>query len=398
MKILIAEDERISRRKLQRQLEEMGYEVAAAADGQEAWGQFRAELTPIVICDWEMPELDGLELVRRIRATGNANYVYIVMLTGKSEKQDIVDGMEAGADDFITKPFDRNELRVRLNAGERIIRLERELAERNRKLSDANERMSRDLDAAARVQQSLLPTSNPDTSRVNFAWQYLPCDELAGDFLNFFALDANHVAAFVVDVSGHGVASSLLAVTIGRLLTPQVSASSLLVQEDERSGSIRVVPPVEVAYELNRRFPMEEQNGLYFTMLYGVLNLQSLEFRFVSAGHDPVVHVPFGTEPKLVQSDGMAIGWFNDTEYDETVIQLRVGDRLYLYSDGVPEALDGEMNQFTMSRMVDEIRRSQSQSLGGSVTDLLDLVKQWSAKNGPMDDVSILGLEVVGER
>ena len=395
MRILIAEDERITRRKLQRQLEQMGHDVVATANGWEAWQQFQADPPEMVVCDWEMPEMNGVELVQRIRAADSNGYVYIVMLTGKSEKQDIVAGMEAGADDFVSKPFDRNELRVRLNAGQRIIRLERELAERNQKLLTANARMSRDLEAAAKVQQALLPSSAPDDQRAHFSWQYLPCDELAGDFLNIFALDDNHIAVYVVDVSGHGVASSLLSVTIGRMLTPQVSTSSILVQD--RGGATCVVSPAEVARELNQRFPMEEQNGMYFTMVYGVLELSTLEFRFVSAGHDPVVHVPRAGEPQTIEGDGMPIGWIEDVEYDDHVLKLRPGDRLYLYSDGVPEAMNGELDQFTMKQMLEVINLGQSRSLDDSVSMLLKSVQHWCVKNGLKDDVSILSLEIAVE-
>ena len=127
MLILIAEDERITRRKLQRQLEQMGHEVIEAADGGEAWELFQSHAPPIVISDWEMPEMNGVELVRRIREADSPGYVYIVMLTGKSDKKDVVAGIEAGADDFVTKPFDRDELRARLNAGVRIVELEHDL-------------------------------------------------------------------------------------------------------------------------------------------------------------------------------------------------------------------------------------------------------------------------------
>jgi DNA-binding NtrC family response regulator len=134
MRILIAEDEQITRRKLQRQLEKMGHEVVAAADGKEAWEQFQTDPHPVVICDWEMPEMNGVELVRKIRAADTPGYVYIIMLTGKSDTQDVVTGMEAGADDFISKPFDRKELRVRLRAGERILELEQSLEASNGRL------------------------------------------------------------------------------------------------------------------------------------------------------------------------------------------------------------------------------------------------------------------------
>jgi two-component system, NtrC family, sensor kinase len=129
MKILIADDDPVSRRLLQNYLEKWGYEVTTAQDGAEAWRLFEGDAFPMVITDWMMPELDGSGLIRRIRASQRPGYVYAMLLTAKSQKEDLVEGMEAGADDFLTKPFDRDELRVRLRAGERIIRLEHHLRE-----------------------------------------------------------------------------------------------------------------------------------------------------------------------------------------------------------------------------------------------------------------------------
>jgi signal transduction histidine kinase len=127
MKILIADDDAVSRRLLQSYLQKWGYEVTAASDGAEAWRLFEAGVFPIVITDWMMPELDGPGLLRHIRSIPRPGYVYAILLTAKVQKEDLVEGMEAGADDFLTKPFDRDELRVRLSAGERIIRLEQNL-------------------------------------------------------------------------------------------------------------------------------------------------------------------------------------------------------------------------------------------------------------------------------
>jgi two-component system NtrC family sensor kinase len=136
MRILIADDEPVSRRLLQSHLQKWEYEVTAVADGAEAWRLFEAGEYPIVITDWTMPEVDGAELIRRIRAAPRPSYVYTVLLTARSQKEDLVEGMEAGADDFLTKPFDRDELRVRLRAAERILGLEHSLAEQNRVLRE----------------------------------------------------------------------------------------------------------------------------------------------------------------------------------------------------------------------------------------------------------------------
>src|SRR5438477_4209133 len=137
MKVLIADDDPVSRRLLQSYLRKWGYEVAVAADGAEAWRLFEQGEFPVVISDWMMPELDGRELIRRIRASPRPGYVYTILLTTRSQKEDLVEGLDAGADDFVTKPFQHEELHARLRAGERIILLERALENQNRMLREA---------------------------------------------------------------------------------------------------------------------------------------------------------------------------------------------------------------------------------------------------------------------
>ncbi|HEU5116879.1 MAG TPA: response regulator, partial [Isosphaeraceae bacterium] len=109
MKILIADDDAVSRRLLQSYLQKWGYEITAVSDGTQAWERFEAGLFRMVITDWMMPELDGPGLLRRIRACSRPGYVYAILVTAKSQKEDLIAGMEAGADDFLTKPVDRDE-------------------------------------------------------------------------------------------------------------------------------------------------------------------------------------------------------------------------------------------------------------------------------------------------
>jgi sigma-B regulation protein RsbU (phosphoserine phosphatase) len=193
MRVLIAEDDRISSRMLQRHLERWGHEVVAAENGVEAWDRFREGDFPLVITDWTMPEMDGIALIEHIRERHERRYVYVILLTAKKDTGDIVRGMEAGADDFLSKPFDQDELRVRVNAGKRIIELEQRLADRNEQLQAINEHMKRDLETAAAVQQSLLPRSLPNVPGIRLAWSFRPCEELAGDFLAAIRNDQPHV-------------------------------------------------------------------------------------------------------------------------------------------------------------------------------------------------------------
>jgi two-component system, NtrC family, sensor kinase len=143
MKVLIADDDPVSRRLLQSYLQKWGHEVIATVNGAEAWRQIQTEGFPLVVSDWMMPEMDGLQLVKHIRTHPRPGYTYIILVTERSQKEDIVTGIEAGADDFVTKPFDRDELHARLRTGERIVALERRLAEQNEALRQAHAELER---------------------------------------------------------------------------------------------------------------------------------------------------------------------------------------------------------------------------------------------------------------
>ena len=451
---LIAEDSRIQAKILESRLQQAGYAVHVGGDGAAALDLARRHKPDIIISDIEMPRMTGYEFCRAVKQDPALRDVPVILLSTLSDSVDIIKGLDAGADNYVTKPYDPNYLLARVDAllktpvddaapgdelsvtlagqtfhvksgrrqvlnllvstfenaveknrelhklneqltlaKEKLQQWNIELEALNNKLDAANERMSHDLQAAARVQQSLLPSGDLDAPGVTFAWKYTPCTELAGDFLNFFRLDDRHVALFVVDVSGHGAASALLAVAVGRLLTPHASETSLLVRPDSESGGVRITPPAQVAAELNRRFPMESQNNLYFTMTYGVLDTATGELRYVVAGHPPGVHLPMTGDPRFLPGDGFAIGMVDGIDYDEQSVQLQPGDRICLYSDGVPEAMDAEFNQFTSARMLEVLSASRSQPIPGAVNELFGSVRDWCITNGPVDDVSILGLD-----
>ncbi|HBV64341.1 MAG TPA: hypothetical protein DEF45_15120 [Rhodopirellula sp.] len=456
IEVLIAEDSRIQAKMLRKKLEAAGYAVRWAENGKLGIEMTKEQRPGIIISDIEMPEMTGYEFCESVKSDPQLKTIPFILLSTLSEAEDIIRGLHVGADNYVTKPYDpqyllsrvsdllttplgdehdETELKVKLagkeysvKAGkqqvlnllvstfENAVGKNRELVSANQELSLArdqlkqwnkdlatlnselenkNQRMAHDLAAAAKIQQSLLPSGTPDIPSLQLAWTYSPCDELAGDFLNFFPLDDRYLAAFVVDVSGHGVASSLLAVTVGRVMTPMVSSSSMLVKPTDSGGGKRIVSPAEVAYELNNRFPMEDQGNLYFTMVYGVLDKHTREFKFVSAGHPNVVHIPAGGKPTLIETADMAIGWIEDTEFEEHSLQLASGDRIYLYSDGVPEAMDQDLEEFGDARMLDSLRKTSGESVTISTQKLFNAVHQWCAVNGPKDDVSILGIEIV---
>lgn len=350
-----------------------------------------------------MPDLDGLELARLIRQSSGTGYVYIILLTGRTTQDDIVTGLQAGADDYIVKPFDPRELQVRVQAGERIIQLHRALDERNAELrravaqlERANERMRGDLLAAADFQRSLLPQEPPHCEQVRFSWLFQPCDELAGDIFGLFRLDEHHIGLYILDVSGHGVRAALLSVTLNRLLTPLTGQGALLKQLVDDDDGYRLTSPVELANLLNRRFPLDLETGQYFTIWYGILDTSSGELRFVSAGHPPLLYSARGRAPVFVRRPSMPIGFAEQPDYVEQSLQLCPGDRVLLYSDGVSEAMNNEGESFGEERMAVVVEQSAALDLDACLRRLIAHIDEWRGKQPVHDDISMLALEWVG--
>jgi sigma-B regulation protein RsbU (phosphoserine phosphatase) len=395
MNVLIADDERVTRHTLQTFLQDWGMQVSTARDGREAWDLYRRGDFDMVISDWNMPRLTGLELIQKIRNDQANRYCYLILLTARSEKSDLVGGLNAGADDFLSKPFDRNELRARLRAGERILTLQHQLEEKNRRLQEVNQRMEKDLAAAARLQQSMLPDELPDTGPARFAWSFRPCEQLAGDNLNVFRLDEHRIGFYVADVSGHGVAAALLSVTINQLLNPRKSRHGLLVQpEPGDDDAVRVSDPLHVVQELNRRFPMEEFEGNYFTIIYGVLDKRTCEFRYVSAGHPAFILLRHDGVPKILDTRSYPIGWKADGQWREESLQLKPGDRLCIYSDGVADAENSQREKFGDSRLVDSLISSVFHSIDDSLAHAMLKIETWCGSSALKDDISMLAIEI----
>lgn len=401
MKVLIVEDEPVSRKKLEHFLVRWGYEVVTARNGREALGLFQKEPVPIVITDWVMPEMDGLELVNAIRQLDLPEYVYIIMLTAKSDQKDLITGLEVGADEFVSKPFNQEELRARLNSGERILKLEKSLARNNAELKAANEQlqaanrqMKLDLEAAARIQASILPAEAPDIKGVRFSWQFRPCDELAGDIFNVFKLDEKQIGIYVLDVSGHGVPAALLAFSLSQMLSPILDQASILKKYANSPPGYRISPPQEVLIHLNNRFQIDTENGQFFTLLYGIFNTETRIFRFASAGHPGMILLPFEDSARLVQIPSLPIGFLENNQYEEHTLQLSPGDRLYLYSDGISEAENSERELFGVQKMMKILENARNAPLENSLTSLFDAVEDWANSKSLKDDATLLAIEI----
>jgi sigma-B regulation protein RsbU (phosphoserine phosphatase) len=362
-----------------------------------------------------MPGIDSLEVLKIIRDTRPLEELTIVMATAKAQSEDIVKALKLGANDYVTKPIDfavalarvRTQLSL-VQSVRRIRKLEQNLAQRNQELervnsllASSNRRMKDDLEAAAKIQQAFLPSEEPHIPGVGFAWRYLPCDELAGDTLNIIPLDDEHIGFFVLDVSGHGVPSALLSVTLSRALS-RTPDTSVLWKHSEKGSERLIASPAEVAIELTNRFPFDPETSQYFTLVYGILNTNSLEFRYVCAGHPGPIHCSRQVRPSILENTSPPVGLLPTklftSQCEEASVTLAPGDRLYIYTDGIAEAADTEDSQFGVERISETVIKAFEQPLDQGISELLERLQTWCIGKGLDDDVSILALEILSER
>ncbi|MBI3248266.1 MAG: SpoIIE family protein phosphatase [Deltaproteobacteria bacterium] len=392
MRILIVEDEAVNRRLLVRTLEKWGHIVISTTDGDEAWTLLQKEEIQLVLSDWIMPRMTGLELCRRIRAAQFLAYVYFILVTSKIGKDDLVEGLAAGADDFISKPFHEGELRARINAGARIVNLEHELQARNRELSQAYDSISKDLHAASHMQQAMLPSSSVAIAGLQFAWLFCPHTFVAGDIFNFHQLDDDHVSFYMIDVAGHGVAAAMQSVTLSRFLSPLPQQDSLLKRYEPDSSRYVINPPEAVIRFLNNRFQEEADALRYFTMVYGVVNLTTNRVRLTQAGHPSPLHQRQATIT-VIGDGGFPVGMLPEATYESVEFDFQPGDRLLVYSDGVSECGNPNHGEFSSERLATLLREGKGLPLQQMVDTIEQQLRSWRGNNSFDDDVTLFAIE-----
>ncbi len=338
-RILLIDDDPIIRTILTRTLKLHGYEVIVAANGQEGLNQAEKCQPALIICDWLMEGMDGLEVCHHIKANPALASVFFILLTARTTIEDRVKGLDSGADDFLTKPIDNDELNARVRAGLRLYQSNQELQRLAQDLQIQKQRLESELAEAAGYVRSILP--EPMTGVVTINARFLPSQQLGGDCFDYYWLDSDHLVIYLLDVSGHGLSAAL----------PSISVHNLLRSHSLPHASL--YKPNEVLRDLNDLFQMTQRNTRYLTIWYGVYHQSARQLTFASAGHPPAVLIAAPeTEPHQGQQlklAGMPIGFFPDSEYTCGVCDISPGSTLYVFSDGIYEVKQVNATNWTLN-------------------------------------------------
>lgn len=399
--ILLVDDCAWSREILQAYLHPLNTPVEEAGCGEEALEKARRHPPAVIISDWIMPQMDGLELCRAVRADPHLAPVHYLLITARKESKDLVEAFSAGVDDFLSKPVDANELRARVQVGLRLNRLYRELnqsrcqAEESaqnlrrtqKRLREAMDRLNDQIHEIAQLQASYLPLRFPPAGGLSFAAFFRSCSDVGGDYYDVFSLPDGRVGIAIADVTGHGARAAVCMAMTRSLLR---AAASLATPADG---------PASLLLKINGWLREQLHIGQFVTMWLGVWNPDAGEIRYARAGHPQSILWRADSTPVNMASDGVPpLGLIDYPDPpDENTIQLYNQDRLVLYTDGWTESANTSGKMMGISGFLEALSAMEGLALENIPLALNFHLERFAANATINDDVSLLIIEHTGE-
>ncbi len=396
--VLVVEDSRAELSILEVVLRNLGYKIHTAHNGIQALQVINKHTIDIVLSDWRMPGMDGFTLCQELHKD-EAPAPYFILLTARDAKCDLVAAMDAGADDFISKPYNREELRVRLKAGQRIISMRKAIESKHQLIEQTLQReqsmhldLQRDLQAAEKLQRSLLPRSTQPAPGLALAHYFRAVNGVAGDAFNVLPLNERLLAFYHIDVAGHGVRAAMHSFNISQLLSAN-NESPALKTFDVSQNKVIATPPHRVIAAMNARFQEDPECQDYYTMIYGVLDSLTGRGVFSQAGMPQPILLQQSGQIATLGKGGFPVGMFAEATYEDCHFTLREGDRLIIHSDGILSCQTKKGQPLDQARLFQWMKKLAELPMARLHKMFPELMNRAISIDQADDDISLMILE-----
>jgi phosphoserine phosphatase RsbU/P len=328
----------------------------------------------LILLDILMPEMDGYEVCRRLKADPDTRDIPVIFLTSQTEAEDETKGFEVGAVDYIHKPFSAAVVKAR-------VRTHLMLRDAHAVIARQLVEINTELEMARQIQLSILPSSTPKITGLDIVARYIPMTSVAGDFYDFIVVDERHIGILIADVSGHGLPAALIASMLQVALTAQAR---------------HVSEPGKVLAGLNQALCGKFQHN-FVTAAYVYVDLEKNIMNYGGAGHPPLLlwRKSTGSASELLEN-GLVMGQFEEATYDSLQVPIEPGDRFFLYTDGILETCNPAQEEFGTDRFMNFMENNNKLPAGPFADALLLELARWLEQppgEGHKDDISLLAVD-----
>ena len=371
--VLIVDDNDINRILLIHAFEDDGYEIIEAESGYEALDLVKTKDIDIVLLDVMMPGMDGFETCRRIKNNPIAHDIPIIFITALSDKESKLKGLKIGAVDFISKPFDTFEIKLRVKQHLNMRQLYTAIRRQN-------DKVRKDLLIARQVQMGLLPKNNIKFCEdIFFSYEYVPCDSLGGDFLDYLKIDEDNYFFYLADISGHGVPSALVTMFVKQFF------ESFIENTDN-------ILPNEAISQLNEAMLKSNFSERYLTLFAGLLNTKTRKLFWASAGPNTPPLLIMEDNLEFLVNESLAVGWMPGIKWDLKEQILPKKSLLLLYSDAATEVKDDQDEQLGLEGFKDMVKNSEFHEYQ-EYEELIHLLLDYSGDVSFTDDLTFVSIK-----
>src|SRR5205809_2062784 len=350
-----------------RVLQRKGYAVDTATSGEEGLAIARNKAPDIFVIDYRMPGADGFEVTRQIKSDSHLKTIPVLMLTGADSARAVVDGLGAGADDFVTKGSDTEVLLARIRALLRVKRYQDQLR-------NLNEQITRDLQIARRVQEALVPSGSFRGPRIEIRSAYMPSETLSGDFYDYF-LNDNMTYLFMADVSGHGLPAAILVSLLKSYIHTEVDSNTKLSDLMARLNDFLFSVSLPTQYATAQLFRIDSSGNLEYS------NAAHPGFLLFQRESGKTV---FLEEPSPL------LGAMPDMLYDERAIKVEPGDTLFLYTDGLTDRRMASGEFYSIDRVASLLEKNGDAELNTIYDAIYDDVRGFLSTEEFKDDIAFV--------